>query len=108
MRQYLAPHITEKSYKGYNESDKEYAVYTFKVNSDLDKNFLTKLIEKQFNVKIDKARIINLPGKKRVYKNIPGTTSTRSKLIVRLKKGDRIEAFENKSKTEESTTEAKA
>lgn len=108
MRPYLAPHITEKSYKGYNEPDKGYAVYTFKVNSTLDKSFLTKLIEKQFSVKVEKARIINLPGKNRVYKNIPGSTSTRSKLIVRLKKGDRIEVFENAGKTEESTTEAKA
>ena len=101
MKNLLTPHITEKSYQGY--ADESIAsTYTFIVKPNVDKFMVKKLVEKEFKVKVADVRIINLPGKKRRFKNIAGQTSPISKAIVRLKKGDHISAFDIDTKEEKS------
>ena len=94
----ITPHITEKSYQGISEDKKVASTYTFLVDGSLDKTFIKKQIEKQFSVTVEDVRTVNLPGKVRRFKSIVGKTVPRSKAIVRLKKGDRIAAFDIEDK----------
>ena len=90
----LSPHITEKSYRTISQEKKEVSTYTFKVNSNLNKGDVKRMIEKEYKVTVVDVRIINLPAKIRRFKGIPGKVSPISKALVRLKAGDRINAFE--------------
>lgn len=94
MKLAFAPHITEKTYKTIELSSSTGSTYTFKVNKDLDKGLIKKLIEREYKVSVEAVNIVNLPGKVRHFKGITGKTSTTKKALVRLKKGDTIAAFD--------------
>ena len=94
MKQALTPHITEKAYRGIPDDAKQVSTYTFKLNQDLDKKTIKKLIEREHKVTVTDVRTLNIPGKVRRFKGIVGKTSSVTKAIVRLKKGDRIASFD--------------
>jgi large subunit ribosomal protein L23 len=83
------PLITEKSTSLLQENK-----YTFKVDPDANKTEIKQAVESIFKVKVEKVNTMNVKGKKKRVRNIPGRTSGSKKAIVTLKKGDKIEIFE--------------
>jgi large subunit ribosomal protein L23 len=85
----IKPVITEKT-MGLMEENK----YTFIVDKRANKIQIKKAIEELFDVEVDKVRTMNLKGKLRRMGRYQGYTSSKKKAIVTLKKGSRIELFE--------------
>ena len=94
MKQPIVPHITEKSYRGIPEGSKEFATYTFKVRPGIDAPAVKKMVAERYSVTVTDVRMIHTPGKNRRFKGVLGRTSDVHKAIVRLKAGDRIQAFD--------------
>lgn len=85
----LHPIITEKSMLLVPEGR-----YTFEVTPQANKIEIAKEIKQEYKVDVIGVRVINLPGKSRNFRRIPGRTSNRHKAIVTLKKGQKISGFE--------------
>lgn len=83
------PLITEKS-TSLIEDNK----YTFQVDPKANKTEIKQAVENIFKVKVEKVNTMNVKGRKKRVRNIPGMTSDTKKAIVTLKKGDKIEIFE--------------
>jgi len=94
MKTLLTPHITEKSYRTISEVAGESSTYTFKLAKGLDKADVKRMVERDFKVTVLNVRITKLPGKARRFRGVLGRTSTITKAVVQLKKGDRIAAFD--------------
>lgn len=94
MKQILiAPLITEKSLDKTADS-----VYTFKITKSANKKEVKKAVEEIFKVEVEKVNILNLPAKTRTRGRIRGKKSGFKKAIVQLKKGQKIELFEQTQK----------
>lgn len=93
MKQAIAPHITEKTYRFISEGKKASSLYTFKVLPSLNKTSLKALVEKTYKVHVEGVQIVNLPGKARRFKGKLGCTAAIKKAIVRLKAGESIAEF---------------
>lgn len=65
--------------------------YAFKVNPGANKSEVRKAIETLFEVKVEKVRMLNMPGKLRRRFGRPARTSGWKKALVTLRDGDRIE-----------------
>ncbi len=83
------PVITEKS-TSLLEDNK----YTFIVDPRANKMQIKQAVESIFKVKVEKVNTVNVKGKVKRVRNIPGKTPDTKKAIVTLKQGDRIEIFE--------------
>lgn len=82
----LAPHVSEKS--AYSaEADQ----YVFKVASDATKPEVKAAVETLFEVKVQSVNMINLKGKKKVFKGRVGKRNGTRKAIVRLVAGQEID-----------------
>ena len=90
----ISPLITEKMTNLTADSGK----YGFLVNPDSNKIEIAKAIQKKFNVHVVNVRTINHPGKMKTQFRKGGRFTGRSskfkKAIITLKKGERIEIFE--------------
>jgi large subunit ribosomal protein L23 len=80
------PHVTEKA--TLSEEDHQ---YVFKVFPNANKTEVKKAIEEIYGVKVEKVRIINVPGKKRRRGRIEGWKKGYKKAIVKIKEGQKIE-----------------
>jgi large subunit ribosomal protein L23 len=93
----LKPHMTEKSLK-----DATTGIYTFLVDGHANKYSIAHEIESEYKVHVIGISTVNIKGKKkragkkRSVVTMPGTTKAR----VRLKKGEKIEAFDIGGKKE--------
>jgi len=87
----IKPVITEKSLKLAEKENQ----YTFIVKKNINKIEIIKAVEGKFNVKVLKARIINVLGKKVSFgqKRIKGKKRDYKKIILTLKVGDKIPVF---------------
>ncbi len=83
------PLITEKSTALIQDNK-----YTFRVDPRSNKTEIKKAVESIFKVKVEKVNTMHVKGKKKRVRNIPGYTADTKKAIVTLKKGDKIEIFE--------------
>jgi large subunit ribosomal protein L23 len=84
-----APIITEQSTKLIEGQNK----YTFKVDKKANKVEIKKAVEEIFKVKVLSVNTINvLPKFKRMGKH-EGYKSAYKKAVVKLAKGDKIDAF---------------
>ncbi|MFX4263045.1 50S ribosomal protein L23 [Pelotomaculum propionicicum] len=83
------PLITEKS-TSLIEDNK----YTFQVDPKANKTEIKQAVESIFKVKVEKVNTMNVKGRMKRVRNIPGRTPDTKKAIVTLKKGDKIEIFE--------------
>jgi large subunit ribosomal protein L23 len=99
MKYSIAPHITEKAYRGVSEDTKDTQTYTFKVTTTASKTDVKNMVESTFKVTVEDVRTVSLPGKVRRFKGKIGHTNATKKAIVRLKAGDRIAAFDNAATT---------
>jgi large subunit ribosomal protein L23 len=79
------PSITEKSISLYGNRQ-----YTFIVDKSLTKTQIKFVIEKIFNVSVDKVNSCNLPVKKRRVGKFIGKRSLYKKAYISLKEGDSI------------------
>jgi len=80
------PHLTEKATKLQSEN-----TYVFIVNAASTKPGVREAVEKKYNVKVSKVRIVNLHGKRmrqgQHWRYIKGS----KKAIVTLRPGDKLE-----------------
>jgi large subunit ribosomal protein L23 len=89
----LKPVVSEKSYALANSANK----YTFLIEGEANKIEVAKEIEKKYKVKVIKINTIVRPGKlRRDYKTYRRyRDEDKTKVIVTLKKGDKIDEFLN-------------
>ena len=83
------PVVTEKSTSLLQDNK-----YTFVVDPRANKTEIKQAVEKTFKVKVEKVNTMNVKGKIKRVRRIPGRTPDTKKAIVTLKKGDKIEIFE--------------
>ena len=81
----LGPYLTEKTMRA-----SMFAQHAFKVSTKATKPEIKSAVEKIFNVKIKKVATVNILGKKKTFKNVPGMQSNWKKAIVTLDKGSEI------------------
>jgi large subunit ribosomal protein L23 len=81
------PKLTDKSINLY----KKLGQYTFEVHLDANKGTVRNAIEKLWNVKVDKVRLIRIKGKTKSFNRREFIQPSRKKAIVTLKKGFKIE-----------------
>jgi large subunit ribosomal protein L23 len=67
--------------------------YCFTVNSKLNKPLLKRAIEKYFNVRILKIRVLNLPRRVKRMGKYAGFCSSYKKVLVTLNYDDKINLF---------------
>jgi len=99
MKYSIAPHITEKAYRGISEETKGSQTYVFKVTPSASKEDIKKMVEAAHKVHVVDVRTVTHPGKSRKFKGIAGHTSTTKKALVRLAVGERIAAFDTATET---------
>ena len=89
----FTPVISEKSYAVANEFNK----YTFLTKSNVEKIELAKAVEEKYKVKVLKINSIVKPGKMKVdwQSGRKFRRSDMKKVLVTLKKGDKIDEFFN-------------
>ncbi|HBQ44769.1 MAG TPA: 50S ribosomal protein L23 [Thiomicrospira sp.] len=83
----LAPHVSEKSAIMADASDQ----YVFRVIPDATKPEVKQAVESLFDVKVQSVNMINLKGKKKVFKGRVGKRNDIRKAIVRLAPGQEID-----------------
>lgn len=84
------PIVTEKSAIARDEAN----IATFRVDPEATKHEIRRAVEELFEVKVERVRTMNQPGKKkRVGKNV-GRKPAWKKAIVELADGHTIEYFE--------------
>ncbi len=81
------PLISSKSIDLY----KKLGQYTFEVHLNANKSMIGDAVEKLWNVKVEKVRVISIAGKNKTFSRKAYTTSDRKKAIVTLKKGYKVE-----------------
>ncbi|MDP4114511.1 MAG: 50S ribosomal protein L23 [Bacteroidota bacterium] len=94
----IKPLITEKMNNITAATEAGEVKYGFIVNVDSNKIDIAKAIEKRFNVKVASVNTVRHPGKVKTQfrkgGRFTGRTSQFKKAIVTLKKGDKIDLFE--------------
>jgi large subunit ribosomal protein L23 len=85
----IKPVISEKA-NALREQDK----YVFIVRPDATKLQIKEAVRKLFNVKVVNCTTMNVAGKMKRGRGIPGLTSSYKKAIVRVAPGEKIQAFE--------------
>jgi large subunit ribosomal protein L23 len=82
----LTPVFSEKATTGA-----ELRKYVFKILESANKKQVSLAVEKIFNVKVSKVNIVNIPAKKKVFKQRKGVRSGFKKAIVTLKTGHSLD-----------------
>jgi large subunit ribosomal protein L23 len=85
----IEPVLSEKS-----NSLREEGKYVFKVDPAASKIQIKEAVRRLFNVHPVDCTIINVHGKPKRVRQVPGYTSSWKKAIVRLEKGEKIALFE--------------
>jgi len=83
----LHPYLSEKSTILRDRENK----YIFKVNSKATRNEIKKLLEDIYHVDVIKINVINTPTKVRKWRQKKSHFSRNKKVIVTIKKGQKIE-----------------
>lgn len=81
----LGAHVTEKT------ASRNEGTYVFKVAGSANKTAVKRAIENRFNVKVEKVRVLNSPGKERRRGRQIGWRSGFKKALVTLREGQTIE-----------------
>ncbi|MFB0510260.1 MAG: 50S ribosomal protein L23 [bacterium] len=81
--------VTEKSER-IRENQNQ---YTCRVKKEVNKIQIRKAVEKLFNVKVEKVRVMNFLGKPKRMGVFLGKRSDWKKAVVTLKKGEKIESL---------------
>lgn len=81
-----APHVSEKSARGADESGQ----HVFRVAPDATKPEIKAAVERLFKVRVRAVRVLNVKGKTKRFGQINGRRSGWRKAIVRLQPGQDI------------------
>lgn len=81
-----APRISEKSARMAENSK-----YVFDVDTTATKTEIKTAVESLFNVTVNAVNVINIAGKRKVFKGRPGRRNALRKAIVSLQPGQQIE-----------------
>jgi len=87
-------HLSLMTEKSLSLREKDNA-YVFRVDRKANKVEIRRAVEKAFNVEVDSVRTMVVPGKPKRMGMYAGRTPAWKKAVVTLKKGQRIEDFEN-------------
>ena len=68
--------------------------YVFRVSPSANKSEIKKAIETRFEVKVESVNTLNMMGKVKQVRGIPGRRAAWKKAIVKLKQGDTIKELE--------------
>lgn len=85
----IEPVVSEKA-NTLREENK----YVFIVRPDANKYQIKEAVHKLFNVDVVKCTTVTVKGKPKRTRGIPGKTSLCKKAVVRIAKGQTIQAFE--------------
>lgn len=83
----LAPHVSEKSARLADASEQ----YIFRVLPNATKPEVKMAVESLFDVKVQSVNMINIKGKRKVFKGRVGKRNDIKKAIVRLAPGQEID-----------------
>ncbi len=83
----IEPLITEKLSKAAEAASQ----YGFRVHVQANKKEVKAAVEKVFDVHVEKVHTMNVSGKWRRVRYVPGKTMAWKKAIVTLKKGEKID-----------------
>ncbi|VAW49117.1 LSU ribosomal protein L23p (L23Ae) [hydrothermal vent metagenome] len=83
----LAPHISEKAALLADTREQ----YVFKVVSTATKPEVKQAVESLFDVKVQSVNMINIKGKRKVFKGRQGQRNGVRKAVVRLASGQEID-----------------
>lgn len=83
----IEPLITEKLSKAAEEAGQ----YGFRVHPKANKKEVKSAVEKIFNVHVVSVNTMNVSGKWRRVRHVPGQTAAWKKAVVTLKKGEKID-----------------
>ncbi len=83
--------VTEKSERLKGEE----GCYTLRVRRDANKIEIRQAVERLFKVHVTDVRVMNFPGKRRRMGMFSGYRPDWKKAVVKLKKGEKIEALEH-------------
>ena len=86
MKTILSPHVSEK---GTIIADK-YRQFIFKIAPDATKDDVKKAVELLFKVKVEGVRVVNVKGKKKMYKQRVGQRKNWKKAYITLQEGEDI------------------
>ena len=65
--------------------------FTFRVHPKANKSQIRKAVETLFEVKVEKVRIMNMPGKLKRFMGRPGRSPGWKKALVTLRDGEKID-----------------
>lgn len=83
------PHVSEKATELMKNNQ-----YVFKVSKEATKKEIKKTIEEFYGVDVVSVRIINIPPKRRNFRQIEGWKREFKKAIVKVKEGQKIETLQ--------------
>lgn len=86
LKTIIEQRITEKG----SDLTARYGQYVFKVASHACKHEIKHAIEMVFDVKVDNVRVLNVKGKLKHYRRMPGYRKDWKKAYVKLKPGYEI------------------
>lgn len=92
--------VSEKSFQSASKGK-----YTFVVSKQIDKNSVARLCEKLFGVTVLSANSMNYIGKTKTTKRKVGKRNDFKKVILTLKKGDKIDLFEIENTDDKKASE---
>jgi large subunit ribosomal protein L23 len=92
----LAPHVSEKAARATEKNN----VYTFKVACSAVKPEIKQAIEKLFNTKVERVRVVNVKPKTRRFRGVEGMKKKWKKAYVTLVEGQQIDLHGGKPVSE--------
>jgi len=95
--------VSEKSYLSATQGK-----YTFIVDKSADKDTVSRVIEELFKVHVLSVNTANYIGKKKQTKKNHGKRADFKKVILTLKKGEKIDLFELEDKNKEEKEDKKS
>lgn len=81
------PHVSEKTALLQADSNQ----YVFEVRADADKSDVKRAVEGLFEVDVEQVRVLNVKGKQKSFRLVPGRQKGWKKAYVRIKSGQTIE-----------------
>ncbi len=91
LKAFKSPHVTEKA-----TMEEEHSKYFFRIFPRANKITIKKAFEQLYGKKAIKINIINVKSKKRHKGRIVGHRPGYKKVIITLKKGEKIDLFSQK------------
>lgn len=89
------PVITEKAYRLLEDSAAATCglKYVLEVAKSASKTEISRAVEAVFRVQVAKVNLLNVKGKRKVFKGKPGQRSNKKKAIITLAQGQKIDKF---------------